>query len=1581
VNADKLRDYLKRATLDLRQARRRVHELEERDREPIAIVAMACRYPGEVSCPDDLWRLVADGRDAAGEFPADRGWDIDAVFDPRPDQPGRTYVRRGGFLYDAGDFDAEFFGISPRDALAADPQQRLFLEVAWEVCERAGIDPQSLHGSPTGVFAGLMYHDYSGGSPAGSLVSGQVAYTLGLTGPAVTLDTACSSSLVAVHQAVQALRRGDCTLALAGGVTVMGTPEMFVEFSRQRGLAPDGRCKSYAAAADGTAWSEGVGVLMLERLSDARRAGHPVLAVLRGSAVNQDGASNGFTAPNGPAQVRVIERALADAGLTESDVDVVEGHGTGTMLGDPIEAQALIATYGQRRPSGSPLLLGSIKSNLGHAQAAAGVAGIIKMVLAMRHATVPRTLHVDAPSPHVDWSAGSVRVLTEPAAWPATGRSRRCAVSSFGISGTNAHMVIEQAESEPRAAAQPPVVPLILSAKTQAALSAAAGRLASRLDAPVADIATTLAAGRARLAHRAVVTGRTREELAAGLAGLAASQPPAGVVTGVADLTGKTVLVFPGQGAQWAGMARELLADAPVFAERIEACERALDPFVDWSLSAVLRATPGAPTFERVDVVQPALWSVMIALAALWRDGGLRPDAVIGHSQGEIAAACVAGALSLDCGARIVALRSQAIAELLAGTGGMLSVGLPAADVRDRLLNWGERIAFAAENGARSVVLSGDREALVALRDELVAEDVRAKLVPVDYASHSAHIDRIQDRLREGLTGIEPRPGEIPMMSTVTGDWIDGQCLDADYWFTNLRRTVRFAPVVAALAGSGHRTFVEVSPHPVLTMSIQETLDELGTEAVVAGTLRRDDGGLDRFVTAMAELFVRGTAVHRLGLCPGGGHADLPTYPFQHKRYWPQPATAPAVATDAADGEFWLDVERGDTPALAARLGLGSAALRDVMPALAAWRQRRQTLATVDSWRYRVTWSPVRRADPGRLTGCWVVVVPAQPPPAAEILAGALAGLGAIPVEGGEADRAGLVERLRAADPAGVVSLLALDEAEHPAVSRGTAATIVLRQALHDAGSAARLWCVTVAGVAVDRFEDVSPVAAALWGVGVVAGLDQPDTWGGMIDLRDVSDQRTVAGLLAVLSGLAGEDQVAVRPHGIFARRMVRVNPVAGPAPRPWRPHGTVLVTGGTGLVGTHVARWLARSGAKHIVLTSRRGPAAPGVDDLIDDLTAHGAAVSIAACDVGDAGAVAGLLDALPGELTAVVHAAGELIDEAALPAQTTDRFADAVRAKVSGAAHLDRLLDGQPLDAFVLMSSGAAVWGTAGQPGYAAAAAYLDGLAQHRTARGKAATAIAWGSWGGGMVDKAANERLSRLGVAAMDPELAIEALQLALDHGDSHGVVADIDWSRFAPTYTLVRQRPLLRELPDAAPPPADPDPPAPTGLFAGLSAAGRERALLGLVRTHAAAALGHDGPADVQPGRAFKEAGFDSVTAVDLRNRLAAATGLRLPAAVVFDYANPAALAEHLSSRLGGDEPVAVLLDRLAAAIARQPEDAVERARIGARLEAMATGLTAPPDRDLAEQLALASADDVLAFIDREFGEISPGEVDG
>ncbi|OKH94376.1 beta-ketoacyl synthase [Streptomyces uncialis] len=1777
VNDDRLRDYLKRVTADLHRTRLRLTEAEAAGREPIAVVAMSCRYPGGVRSPEDLWRLVTDGTDAITGFPDDRGWDLDHLDDPDQLRNGTSYAARGGFLDGIRDFDPGFFGISPREALAMDPQQRLLLETTWEAFERAGIDPVSLRGSSTGVFTGMMYQDYAvrlrqvpddvagylGNGSSDSVASGRVAYTFGLEGPAVSVDTACSSSLVAIHLAAQALRAGDCALALAGGAMVMSTPVPFVEMSRQGGLARDGRCKSFAATADGTGWGEGVGTLLLERLSDARRNGHPVLALIRGTAVNQDGASSRLTAPNGPAQQRVIRQALTNAGLTPADVDVVEAHGTGTPLGDPIEAQALLATYGQDRTDGQPLLLGSLKSNIGHTQAAAGVGGVIKTVLAMRHGTVPPTLHAEDPSPRIDWTAGAVRLVTASTPWPDTGRPRRAAVSSFGVSGTNGHIVLEQADDPAEPAGDdetretrdtadgtpPPVVPWVLSGRTAGALRAQAGQLRAHLDAHPgpgpAEVGHALATTRAAHEHRAVLIGADPDEFRAGLDALAADTPAPGLVRGIAGTGGAVALVFPGQGSQWAGMAVGLLDRAPVFAARVADCERALAPFVDWSLEAVLRGAPGTPPADRVDVVQPVLWAVMVSLAELWRSHGVTPGAVIGHSQGEIAAACVAGALSLDDAARVVALRSRAI-RALSGRGGMASVALPAEQAAARIAPWNGRLSVAAVNGPSSTVVSGDTDALDEFLARTAAQDIRSRRVPVDYASHSAHVEDIRTELLTQLAGLTPRRSGIPFYSTVSGGPLeDTSALDADYWYRNLRGTVRFEQATRALLADGYQVLLESSPHPVLTVPMLDTVEDAGADATAVGTLRRDEGGPRRFTESLAELHLRGVPLDWDTVFAGRrpGRVELPTYAFQRDPYWLEDGAAPAADVTSAgltpadhpllgavvvladsDGllltgrlstrshpwladhavqgsvllpgtaflelalqagarvgcprveEFTLETplvlpERGGT---VLRLTVGAPDRRGRRPLSLhsrpdtptgedpdddEWVRHAEGVLAEDPAQSTTDGEPAPWPPPGAepialdglhdryaaggfvygpafqgLRAAWrrgdetfaEAVLPAGPAPDADrfglhpaLLDAALHATGLPGTPGADAHPGGRLPfswtgvtlhatgagairvrltpagpdavALHVTDPTGravaTVDALVLRPAGtgQPATGRpatrrhqdlyevewvaaqpgGTRApvhvtadlaalvaevdagapvpeTVLLACAEHeDAGGPAETVRSTVHQALADvrtwltdaRFDASrlvfrtrgavsagqavrNPAHSALWGLVRSAQSEHPGRF-ALLDLDPSDEYGTSAGVAAALA--SGEPQSAVRGEDVLVPRLARIarsEPDGPAAPvRALDPTGTVLITGGTGLLGSHVARRLVTGhGVRRLLLLSRRGPAAAGAGALRAELTALGAETDIVACDAADRDALAAVLAAVPSDhpLTAVVHTAGTL-DDGVVTALTPERVDGVLRPKVDAALHLHELTQDLDLAHFVLFSSAAGTFGGPGQANYAAANAFLDALAEQRRAAGLPGQSLAWTLWEQpsaltGHLEDADVRRVARSGMPPLSTERGLALFDTALTVDRPALVPIRLDTTALRSAAADGTLPPLLRGLvrtpPRRASATADTtaDDNALRRRLAALDAAGRTRLLGELVRTHAASVLGHASPDALDPGRAFRELGFDSLASVELRNRLTAATGLRLPASLVFDHPTPTALADFLRTGL-------------------------------------------------------------------------------
>ncbi len=1380
--------------------------------ESVAIVGMACRCPGGVSSPEDLWELIASGEEGMSEFPLNRGWNVDRLYHPDPAHTGTSYVRQGGFLHDADSFDAAFFKVGPREALAMDPQQRLLLEVCWETVERAGLHPESLRGSPTGVFAGVIHNDYGarvngsahpdlepylGIGSTGSVASGRVAYTFGFEGPAVSIDTACSSSLVALHLACAALRADECSLALAGGVTVLATPRTFLEFSRQRALASDGRVKAYADAADGTAWSEGVGMVALERLSDAQRLGHQVLGVIRGSAVNQDGATNGLTAPSGLAQQRVIERALACAGLSSGEVDVVEGHGTGTRLGDPIEVGALLATYGRDRADGAPLWLGSLKSNIGHAQAAAGVMGVIKMVMAMRRGVLPRTLHVDRPSGQVDWDSGSVALLTDDAPWPRRERPRRAGVSSFGISGTNAHLIIEEppsCEAAPSPLTMPvsadqlrlPVVPWMLSAASEQALRAQAERLCAHLESDVEasaeDIAFSLSS-RARLAHRAVAFGKNRQATIERLTAFGKDGSAAAVSMGVAG-EGATAFLLTGQGSQYGGMGSQLYRVFPVFRQALDEICGLLDEHLRCSLRELMfapRESERAGKLRQTAFTQASLFALEVALSRLLESLGVRPDYVIGHSVGELVGAHIAKVLSLQDACALVAARGRLMGALPEG-GAMVAIQATEAEVAECIGGLGDRVALAAVNGPTSVVISGDEDAVLKLAAQWDERGRKTKRLSVSHAFHSHLMDDMLESFGEVAGGMSFEPSEIPVVSNLTGDVVgDEQLCSPEYWVRQARETVRFADGVRWLGGQGVRSFLELGPDGVLSVLVQECLGE-GIRArgdVPAPTTDgvsadRHDGdplpvtampvlraGKDEAVTclrALADVWTAGTEVNwELLFDPAvARRVDLPTYAFQRERYWLD-ADRQAEGDPAAPDQWWHEAMFGlhwvRDPAVRAEslragavLATRSTVLRD---ALVASGVACQAYANADS-----------------------------------LAAGAAA------FEGDAASVTLLLDArgLGETNTHTIASTSTPIESMSAAVRRRTNFVLdaLQEQLSDDRLSACRLVILTQGALAVDAHEEVSDLAvSAAWGLARSAQSENP----GRFMLIDVDGEDASWGALGSAIEL-DEPQVALRAGAIRVARLQKMrgsdlpaSPERERARKPKRGNhakrlplslntqGTALITGGTGGLGALLARHLVlEHGVRHLVLASRTGAATSGAADLSEELTRLGATVSVVACDVANRERLERLLADISQQhpLDVVVHAAGA-IDDGLIVSLTPERVDRVLAAKVDGAWNLHELTADTELSAFVMFSSVASVLGGAGQGSYAAANAFLDALALHRRAHGLSGTSLAWGPWerADGMTGRLSGldrARMARMGMRALSDDEGLLLLDKA-------------------------------------------------------------------------------------------------------------------------------------------------------------------------------------------------------------------------
>jgi acyl transferase domain-containing protein len=1585
VEDRQLLDYLKKVTIELRDTRARLDATERNRREPIAIVGIGCRYPGYVRSAEQLWELVANDGDAISSFPTDRGWDLENLYDPHCTVPGTSYTDQGGFLYDAGDFDAGFFGIGEREAPMIDPQQRLLLEVSWETIEHAGIDPRTLYDSQTGVFAGAATQEYAlhmtdgsmppdlatylGMGSTGSVLSGRISYLLGLGGPAITVDTACSSSLVAIHLACDSLRKGDCTMALAGGVAVMSTPMVFIGLSSQRGLAPDGRCKSFAQAADGTGFSEGAGMLLLERLSDARRDEHPVLAVISGSGVNQDGASNGLSAPNGLAQERVIRQALKSARLDARQVDVVEAHGTGTTLGDPIEAEALLGAYGVR-PSGHPLWLGSVKSNIGHTQAAAGVAGVIKIVMALRHSLLPRTQHVDTPTGKVDWSLGNARLLSEPVPWARNGEPRRAGVSSFGISGTNAHMIVEEAsqgsdlqsssvhfpsdradveskapESKAPAllsenTADDPVIPWIVSGRDEPALRAQAESLLERVaagkDLDLRDVGFSLADTRSVFENRAVLLGSRRDEFLEGLAMFVQGAVAKGLVEGEAPREGRAVaFLFTGQGSQRNGMGRELYEALPVFKAALDEVCEAFEGQLEHSVLDVI-FDEHTTLLDQTAYTQAGLFAFEVALFRLMQSWGARPDYLLGHSIGELAAAHVAGMMSLKDACKLVAARGRLMGELPPG-GAMVAVQASELEVRETLGRL-PGVAMAAVNGPSAVVISGEEDAVLGVAELWAGRGRKTKRLQVSHAFHSPRMDDMLDAFARVVGEMSFAAPAIPVISNLTGEPFSRErLLDPHYWVDHVRQPVRFADGVNWLAAHGVDSFLELGPEGVLSAMCVECLLDQAPDAprlvpahdrnwgqangadpggesfedalVAVPALCADRAEMRSLLSALARLWVRGVELDWSATVASLGHTrprrvDLPTYAFQRKRYWLRMSHGGQDRTRLDSAEQMRVGNDGEM-----RVGDDE--------------ERALTNERVDeSALLRLQWTPSIGAMVTRGRSKQPVGVLSRHDREEQLVAMAGEIVGCAPVYAGFPE---LVAALEGGAPVPGVVLVPCaqvdPEGDLASAAHTTAADVLeLIRAWfgEERLSGSRMVVLTQEAVAAQPRERVAGLASApVWGLIRSAREENP----GRIAIVDIDGERASWSVLASAIALSAEEpQLAVRKGMVLAPRLARMSV---PARRPvsgsslFDPLGTALITGGTGYLGAMFARHLVVGhGVRHLLLTSRQGTRAAGATELRAELSQLGASVEIAACDVSDRAQLAKLLEQISDEapLRTVIHSAG-MVGKGMVAELTAEQLRDGLLAKVDAAWHLHELTAHLDISAFVLFSSTAGVMGTPLHGGYAAANVFLDALAQDRKANGLAGLSIAWGLWDstegmGGELMKAIGARAARSGMPAITPEQGLRLFDAACLSGEAMVVPLPLDVVQMQAHGDLGTLPGVFRGL---VPPPGQAAGVSPHESFLKRleeASVPRVDVLLQAVREQVAAVLGDLSPEGIDPDTTLREQGFNSFAAVELHTRLRVLTMLSMPVSVVLERPTPAALAAYLDTELAqADEEAA------------------------------------------------------------------------
>ncbi|WP_179466979.1 type I polyketide synthase [Mycolicibacterium vinylchloridicum] len=1532
-----------------------------------AIVGYAARFPGAADA-DQYWDLLHDGRDAVTEVPQDR-WDVDEFFDPDPDAPGKIVTRRAGFIDDATGFDAPFFGVSAREAKVMDPQHRLLLETAWQAVEHSGTAPTSLANTRTGVFIGLATHDFLGMASdaltypeieaylaigtSSAAAAGRISYRLGLQGPAVTVDTACSSSLVAIHQACQALRLGECDLALAGGVNVILSPATMITFSHSRMLAPDGRCKTFDAAADGYVRGEGCGFVTIKRLEDALRDGDHIRAVIRGSAVNSDGASGGLTVPNGVAQQRVIGEALECAGLAPSDIGYLEAHGTGTSLGDPIEVQAAAAALGRGRDADQPLLIGSAKTNIGHLEAAAGIAGVLKVVLALEHQELPKHLNFRNPSPHIPWDRIPVKVVDQPVAWERSQRPRIAGVSSFGFSGTNAHVILEEApQATPAEPAEPAddrrFMVLPLSARTPAALVQTAERYRSWLgahpEATLADVCLTAGAGRAHFEHRAALVVNSLESARELLGALADDLPAPGLVRGDSVDAPKTAWLFPGQGSQYAGMARELFETEPVFAETMTRCAQAVAEVLERPLLDIIFDDDGAETLKQTRNAQPAIFAVEMGLARLWQSRGFEPDVVLGHSVGQYAAACVAGVFSLEDGVRLLAERGRLFGDLPAG--GRMCAIFADPDRVERVTDEFPSLSVAAYNGANTV-LSGPAADLERAVTELTDDGARCDWLDTSHAFHSALLDPALDAFEAYASGFEFAAPQRILVCNRTGATLGRNAkLDGSYWRRHARQPVQFAKSVATLAELGCALLLEVGPQPVLTAAALRAWPDPATAPKAVPSLRRNGADHRQVTEALANVYVAGHLPDFTALIPHPAHKlDLPTYPFQHRQYWFNSQQVQTAANQGAATEAVRLLEDGRIEELAALLdgpSGGSQSTAEVLSKLAAQHNLQRSAQSIADIRYEIRWERSKNSSPAELGEgtAWLLIGDdnAVMRPVIDVLTtnGHRHRILGLPVS--DADEERLVEELRSAahDEPGlrILHIAALDSDGAPSMRsllRMQHRILGGTQRLFRAAAAAELrtpiWVSTHGAQRATDNDTVAPQQSSLWGFCRAAALEYPQVWGGLVDLSGRGADEWSRLIKQIVTASPGEDQIALRGDTVLVPRLVRRTGQPNATPLELRSDATYLVTGGLGSLGLEIAGYLAAHGAKQLVLTGRRAPGEAAQRRIEGFREQHGCDVRVIAADVADPHDVARLLATVQAELPplrGVVHAAGEnnTTPLSSLDSAEVDRV---FSGKVWGAWYLSEASADLQLDFFLSTSSISSVWGSYGQAAYSAANAFLDGLTWRLREQGVPGISVNFGPWSAGMADQDARAQLDRRGIRTLSPSDALAGLADVMAgagaQGPAEAVVARIDWTRFLPIYLQAGRRELLaevaREVPESVS--ATTTASGTTRLVEQLTAAPvqqRKKLVLEYLRNTVAEVTRIEA-SEIREEAGFFDLGMDSLMAVELRRRLEQAVGKELPATLAMDFPRLSDVADYLLS------DVLNLNERAGSQLAAQP----------------------------------------------------------